>query len=56
MHRRAVKYYYGLWDKLCQRSESKAHRDIVERVWRVAEKIWVDTNSRLPLVHREHKD
>ena len=34
-YEKAIKYYYGIWDKLCQRSQTAWNRDIVERIWSV---------------------
>lgn len=44
---RAVKYYYGLWDKLCQRVEIVAHRELIDKLWLAAEKVWSHVNSKL---------
>jgi len=47
-YNKTVKHYYGLWDKLCQRQETAWNRDIVERVWNVAESIWQVSNTYVP--------
>ena len=44
---RGVKYYYGLWDKLCQRAETNYFRELVDRMWMVTEKIWVHISLSL---------
>jgi hypothetical protein len=36
-----------MWDKLCQKTQTAWNREIVERIWTVAEKIWVNINSRI---------
>jgi hypothetical protein len=53
---RASKYYYGLWDKLCQRSETKWHREVVDRLWLLAEKVWVHINQALTYAPLHHPD
>ncbi len=45
---KGCKYYFGLWDKLCQRHETAWNREIVERVWNVAENIWHLANLYVP--------
>ena len=46
--KKAMKYYYGMWDKLCQKTQTAWNRDIIERVWSVVEKIWCNINSKIP--------
>lgn len=48
LYKRAVKYYYGIWDKLCQKTQSAWNRELIERFWGVAEKIWQVVNSKIP--------
>ena len=45
---RAVRYYYGLWDKICQRAEVKNYAEIVSRVWDLSEKVWSRVSQLLP--------
>jgi hypothetical protein len=53
---RAVKYYYGLWDKLCQRTEVVAHRELIDKLWLAAEKVWNHVNGQLQHVSEAHPD
>ena len=32
-YKKAVKYYYGMWDKLCQKTQTAWNRDIIDRIW-----------------------
>lgn len=48
MFQKAMKYYYGMWDKLCQKTQTAWNRDIVERIWGAVEKIWSNVNSMIP--------
>lgn len=48
-YQRGVKYYYGIWDKLCQRAETKWNREIVDRMWTISEKLWISINQKLQL-------
>jgi hypothetical protein len=47
LYKKSTKYYYGMWDKLCQRMETVWNRDIVDRMWLTAESIWEIVNSML---------
>jgi hypothetical protein len=48
VYKKAIKYYYGIWDKLCQKTQTAWNQEIVERVWMVVQKLWVNINSRIP--------
>jgi hypothetical protein len=47
-YQKTCKYYYGLWDRLCQRHETAWNREVVERIWGVAEAIWLMVNGMIP--------
>ncbi len=47
-YKRTAKFYYGIWDKLCQRQETAWNRDLLDRIWNVAESIWVISNTEVP--------
>jgi hypothetical protein len=55
-YQRGVKYYYGLWDKLCQRTETNWNREFIDRLWHVTEKIWVHINKELKYTTKIEKD
>jgi hypothetical protein len=44
---RAMKYYYGLWDRLCQRTETNWNREIIDKIWSIAEKIRSQVNREI---------
>ena len=48
LYKKAVKYYYGMWDKLCQKTQTAWDEEIVRRVWAACEKIWIRINDLLP--------
>jgi hypothetical protein len=33
---KAVKYYFGMWDRLCQKTQTAWNRAVVEQVWGIA--------------------
>ena len=47
-YKKVTKHYYGLWDKLCQRQETAWNREILDRIWNVAEGIWHISNTYVP--------
>lgn len=47
-YHRAVKYYYGIWDKLAQRTQSAWNQDVIDKVWGVCSKIWHIVNAKIP--------
>ena len=47
-YQKAIKYYYGMFDKLCQKTQTSWNEQIVQRVWSISEKIWNLINQSLP--------
>ena len=45
---KANKYYFGMWDKLSQKTQTAWNREVVDRIWGIAEKIWITVNSQIP--------
>ena len=34
-YKKAMKYYFGMWDKLSQKTQTAWNREIVDRIWAV---------------------
>lgn len=53
MYSKAVKYYYGMWDKLSQRTQTAWNEEIVGKVWGICQKLWAKINTIIPTEHFE---
>lgn len=46
---KAMKYYYGIYDKFNQKTQTSWQADFVKDVWAVAEKFWININEMIPV-------